>query len=249
VLSKKELQLIYCLSPDLLLDCLHHNVTIERPKMSVFKIISSYFELGADKGDRIGDDHLGVNYDDVVEVMLDEGSDDYQIAKTVNSIMDKWDIENIISLCIMRHRFTLTRLLLHENNVAYNPIYVKIGIEFDSFDIVYLLKSMYPEIYTELEKTYLPSLLLSFQRSNTFWLAKLSMLKSLINYTNYIKAESFLLYTLRALEKVDVTQNPMYYAPNLLLFSVSLIEICRIFVSKYDFLGAYTEKIEEILVN
>ena len=107
---------------------------------------------------------------------------------------------------------------------------------------------MYPQSYVKNEKKYLPSLLLSFQRSNTFWLAKLSMFKLLINHSSYIKAESFLLYTLKSLEKDDVTQNPMYYSPNILLFTCNLIEVCRILVHKYNFLGAYTEKIEEILI-
>ena len=69
-----------------------------------------------------------------------------------------------------------------------------------------------------------------------------------MHFTNYIYAESFLLYTLRSLEKDDVTQNPMFYAPNVLLFTCNLVEVCRILVGKYGFLGAYTEKIEEIII-
>lgn len=247
VLTKNELMNIYKLNLELLFECEKNNVTIERPKMSVFNVILSYFDL-ADKQVRIGEDNMGTNFDDIVEVMLDDNAEDYKISNCIKRIKREWNIENIVSLCIMKNRFSLIRLILDKNNLHFNPIYAKIGIEFDSFDIVYLLKSMYPESYTQCEKSYLPSLLLSFQRSNTFWLAKLSMLKSLIDHTNYIKAESFLLYTLRGLEKADVTQNPMYYAPNLLLFSCNLIEICRILVNKYGFLGAYTEKIEEILL-
>ena len=130
----------------------------------------------------------------------------------------------------------------------FEPTYVKIGIEFDSFDIVYLLKSLFPQEYIKEENQYLSSLLISFERSNTFWVTKLHLFKSLMEYTNYNKAESLLLYILKMMEKDDVTENPMFYAPNILLFTCNLIEVCRILVEKYGFLEAYTEKIEKIII-
>jgi len=214
--------------------------------MSVFRTILTYSDLES-KTVKINDDTI-LNHDDIIDVMLESNQVDNEVLNYIRKIRKKWDLENIVSLCIMKQRYTLTHSVLKECKLPFKAIYAKIGIEFDAIDIVYLLRCMYPESSIKMEKSYLPSLLLSFQRSNTFWLAKLSMLKSLVDHTNYIKAESFLLYTLRSLEKDDVTQNPMYYAPNVLLFTCNLIEVCRILVSKYNFLGAYTEKIESILI-
>lgn len=79
VLTKNELKSIYNLNLELLFECEKHKVTIERPKMSVFNIILSYFDL-ADKQVRIGEDNLGVNFDDIVEVMLDDSAEDCKIS-------------------------------------------------------------------------------------------------------------------------------------------------------------------------
>jgi hypothetical protein len=67
-----------------------------------------------------------------------------------------------------------------------------------------------------------------------------------MDYTTYIKVEDFLLFVLRLLERENPADNPMYYAPNILLFSCNLIELCRIIKNKYNFLEAYTKKIEHI---
>ena len=75
------------------------------------------------------------------------------------------------------------------------------------------------------------------------------MLKSLLEYVNYISAESFLMYLLKSLAKEEPQNNVIYYAPNLLLLSCNIIEIWRIIVSKYALLGRLTDKIERILID
>ena len=44
------------------------------------------------------------------------------------------------------------------------------------------------------------------------------MLKGLMNKINYIKAEELCVFILRAIVKENPANNPLYYAPNVLLF-------------------------------
>jgi hypothetical protein len=156
----------------------------------------------------------------------------------------------VAGVLIMKNKFTLTKKFLEKTKHSFNPIFVKIAMENDSFDIVYLLKYIYPQSFTVHENTYFNSLLISFQRSFSCWLAKIHMMKSLMEHTSYyIKAQAFLLFMLQSIEKEEPANNPLYYAPNLLLLACNIVEICRLLTFKFAFLRAYTEKIEEIVVN
>ena len=79
------------------------------------------------------------------------------------------------------------------------------------------------------------------------WLAKMHMLKGLMNKINYIKAEELCVFILRAIVKENPANNPLYYAPNVLLFWWNLIEMWRTIQTKFNFLGAFTSKIEKTI--
>lgn len=79
------------------------------------------------------------------------------------------------------------------------------------------------------------------------WIPKIFLLKTMMEYINYVRAEELCLYILKSIQKENPANNPLYYAPNLLLLSCNLIEICRIITNKFDFLGAYTQKVENLV--
>jgi hypothetical protein len=94
----------------------------------------------------------------------------------------------------MKQNFRLAEYLINFSNMVYDPIHTKIAMEFDSFDTVYLLRKVYREDFVWWEKDYLDSLLVSFQKSGVNWMAKISLLKSLLGYISYRQAEGFLLW-------------------------------------------------------
>ena len=65
----------------------------------------------------------------------------------------------------------------------------------------------------------------------------------MINKINYIKAEQICIFINKAIERDTPETNPLYFAPNILLFSCNLIELCKIIKAKFNFLGAYTDKL------
>lgn len=69
---------------DLVLAWVDNKVVIERPKMSVFKTILSYFDI-TDKEVRFGRSDLHINNDDVIDVMLEEQASDFEILKTAKT--------------------------------------------------------------------------------------------------------------------------------------------------------------------
>lgn len=150
-------------------------------------------------------------------------------------------------LLIIRNKYSLTEQFIKTYNVVYKSVFTKVALENDSISIVFLLKMSYPQNFTMYEKEYISSLIVSFKRSNMGWLTKIYLLKSMLDFTTYIKVEDLCLYMLRQLEKENPADNPMYYAPNVLLFTCNLIELCRNIAKKYNFLGAFTKKIENII--
>jgi hypothetical protein len=154
----------------------------------------------------------------------------------------------------MKQNFELaSAFLLHSKNTdSYKnsslELYAKIAIENDSYDILKLIKKLFPLRYVSSERAFLISVMISFQRSNRMWINKVQFFKSLLSYTTYIKMEGILIYMLRALEHDEIHRNPLYYSANILLFACNIIELCRLSVTKYNFLKTYNQEIEELVI-
>ena len=107
----------------------NHSVRIERPKMSVFKLLLSYSDIEERTINFIHDDKI--NFDDLVEAMLDQKAPDDEIIALINQAPLKWNLKTILSLVIMKQRYFLTQRLIDRFKLGYKSLYVKIGIEFD----------------------------------------------------------------------------------------------------------------------
>ena len=127
----------------------------------------------------------------------------------------------IIGLLILKNRFTL----MSEIKADYDSKFVIIAIENDGFDIVFYFRDKYPQSFIRGEIDFLEPILLSFTKSNHCWLAKIFMLKSVISYLSYRRAEDFLFTLGGKIEKSDPKDSPLYFTPNLLLLILNLYEI------------------------
>lgn len=188
-------------------------VRVIRDKSSAFKIITGYL-----KGFDFTEYDI-ISLTDILSVIVDDNESNKNIMKFISFFDIDNHFDEIIALFIMKGRHSLTKLFLEDYDKTYNPTHTIIALESDSIDIAFLMKSVYPEAFTAHEKKYISPLISSFKRSSTNWLSKMYLMKMLIDYTTYIKAEDFLLYVLYSLEKEDPENNPMYYAPNILLFT------------------------------
>ena len=217
-----------------------------RPKYSKYKIILSYFD-NTNKYSEYDTKYEIENVEpiDILEVMIDNKESNDVIKKYLNNIDLSNDFKYVIAILIMDNRFTLSHYYLD----YFHPSFVKIAIEHDSFDMVALFKSLYPKQYTEYEQTYIDSIVMSFRKSNSLWIAKIYILKSLIYSTNYLQMESVLSTMFQSLEKEDPVLNPLYYAPNMLLLTCEIVEVCHIIQGYYNSLEVYTTKIKDIVIN
>ena len=112
ILTKSELSMIYHLDRMQLLSLMDHEVRIERPKMSVFKLIISYSDI-EDKTVNIMLDER-VNYDDIVDIMLEEDASDEEVLHMIRAFTHEWNLETILSLVIMKQRYFLTQKIIDE---------------------------------------------------------------------------------------------------------------------------------------
>jgi len=69
------------------------------------------------------------------------------------------------------------------------------------------------------------------------------MLKGVVSQISYRRAEEFLFSLLSKIERTDPKDNPLYFAPNVVLLILNIYEICMLMEKEYPFLSGYTESI------
>ena len=183
---KEDLKVIYKMNQNLCLSALVNKIKIERQKYSRLKIIRTYFDDVSNQEKLFYDESPYVNFLDILDVMIDLNQNSQSIEEFLDTIEMEEDTEFVIAMLIMDNRFNLTKRYIKH----YNPVFTKIAIESDNFDIAIMLKTLFPIQYTVNEKLYLDSVIISIQKTNCLWLAKIYMLKSLMQYSTYLKAES-----------------------------------------------------------
>ena len=77
------------------------------------------------------------------------------------------------------------------------------------------------------------------------WLAKVQSIKDISTTLNYKMAEDLINTILTKIEKESPLENPLYFAPNLLLLVVEIYELSKNLESMYTFLTSLTEKLRE----
>ena len=153
---------MYKMSLHLCLTAVSNDVVIERQKYSKLKIIHSHFDDITDDEKLFNEESLYVRNMDILDIMIDLD----QSSQCMQEYLDIADLEGeeniIIALLIMDNRFNLTERYIKQ----YNPVFTKIAIESDNFDIAIMLKTMYPIQFTVNEKLYLDSVITSIQKTN-----------------------------------------------------------------------------------
>ena len=162
--------------------------------------------------------------------------------------MDNFEVllekEEILTVAIMKGKYSLTQKLIDKYKIPFNIAFVNTALEYNRTDIVFLLRIIYPQSFARHEKSYISSLILSFERSNINWLAKMHLLKTMIEHISYIKSEQVWIHIVKSIESENPLINPLYFTPNVLLFSCNLIELCILLRNKFSFLSSYSERIQ-----
>ena len=108
---------------------------------------------------------------------------------------------------------------------------------------------MYPESYIQDESNHLRSYINSLLNSNAMWVAKIHFIKQLAGKVNYQAAEEIVTGIASLIEEENPTDNPFYYAPNLLMLVCELYELTLILEREYSFLNSYTIRLWERISN
>lgn len=215
--TKDQLDRIYDVHMELCECMIKGGVKIKRKKSSIIKLLQGYFE-SYEHIHEIFKQGEELNLIDVLSTMIDKKAAESKILSFLENSSSECTYDEIIAMLILRGQHDLVRSYLSKKKGPYNPIWAKIAIESDNFDCAFLIKAIYPQSFTAKEKQYLNPVLAAFQKSNSNWLIKMYLLKSLLSHTSYSKAEQFLLHVLKSLEREDPASNPLYYAPNVVLF-------------------------------
>lgn len=152
---------------------MNEEVQIDRTKKSIPNTILERFEIKNYIKDKIKNATTSsVTYVDIINVFLEKGKSNTELRSILSKINEKYILEQILGLLILKNRYTLVSEIANDSTIRYDPIYINLAIENDSFDIMFLLRDMFPQSYTRSEELFLEPILASFTKSNTCWLAK-----------------------------------------------------------------------------
>jgi len=184
---------------------------------------------------------------DLLNVLVDKNRPDDECAAVLAKLADREALTKMVGLLVVKSRFSLVDRVISERLVEFDPRFVQIAIEQDAFDSVFLLRDTFPRAFVKSEREFIPSVFISFTNSNTCWLAKCTLFKSVIDHISYRKAEEFLFTLANRIGRKDPKDSPLYFAPNVLLLILNLYEICMFLQKSYPFLSGYTKSINSQL--
>ena len=180
--------------------------------------------------------------------MLKHEVSDEDFLKFVNNIDDPKTLKEAIGLAVMMNNYSLIQSLLTSKKFEYDPTYVIIGIEYDAFETVFLIRSEHPQSFSENEHLFVNSIVTSFSKSNYCWLAKLFLLKQVIFHMSYRKWEELLSMFEIKVAKENPKDNPLYFATNFVLVVLNLYETCILIEKEYPLLNSTVNSLTTYII-
>ena len=151
-------------------------------------------------------------------------------------------------MAVIYNKYSLIESLIVSNLFKYDSIFVNIGVEYDAFETVFLIRREYPQNFFEDEHLFVNSIITSFSKSNYCWLAKLFLLKQVIFHMSYRKWEELLSIFEIKINKENPKDNPCYFATNFMLVILNLYEIWILIDKEYPLLSAIVNNLNSYII-
>ena len=101
---------------------------------------------------------------DFIQVLLEDKSKKYPVLKVLESFDLGYELEEVLTLVIIKGKYSLTRKLINKYKMPFEDAYVKAALEYNKTDIVFLLRTIYPQNYIKNERSYIVPLTMSFEK-------------------------------------------------------------------------------------
>ena len=147
---------------------------ISRDEISGSGSLSKLFKHGENKNES---NYTPMTYIDILTALLENDADNQECNKVLSKISDPQTLNSVVALLIVHDRILLMNEVMEHNNIEFDPRFIQVAIESDSFGILFELKDKYLQQFSQNESEYLNSIVYSVSSSNSFWLAKLHIIK------------------------------------------------------------------------
>ena len=122
---------------------------------------------------------------DVISAMLDAGYSGKQI-RAARKEWQLWgSLKAVLAHLIMKRKHSLFREIFRAEEVAFDVLYVKLALESDAMDTVFLIYHAYPLQFTAQLQDLPPSVLIALSRSPRFYVMKLFFLVKMLRHFSY----------------------------------------------------------------
>ena len=133
--------------------------------------------------------HLG----DIISAMLDAGYSGKHIRITLKEFPPAGTIKAVLAHLLLKKKHSLFRKFFKDGEVSFYVLYVKLAIENDAFDSLFIIYDAYPMQFTAHLKNLRASLLTSLSRSPRFYELKLYFLMKMLRHFTYQQSEEALI--------------------------------------------------------
>ena len=174
VIDLSDIMELYSLNSQLVYKALEQNVMISRDEINGSRSLSKLFKHGENKNES---NYTPMTYIDILTALLENDADNQECNKVLSKISDPQTLNSVVALLIVHDRILLMNEVMEHNNIEFDPRFIQVAIESDSFGILFELKDKYLQQFSQNESDYLNSIVYSVSSSNSFWLAKLHIIK------------------------------------------------------------------------
>ena len=109
--------------------------------------------------------------------------------------------------------------------MEFDALYVKLALENDAFDSLFIIYQEYPIQFTALLKDLSTSMLTSLSRSPRFYEMKFYFLMKILRHFTYQESEETLKIVTNMMKSSNSEQNPLLYATNFLNLGCQIYEL------------------------
>ena len=108
---------------------------------------------------------------------LDKGLPNPELHKIILNIENSIAIKEVVGLVVIKNNYLLIESLIKTNYFKYNSTLVVIALEYDSLEVVFMLRNEFSQEFSEDEHLFVNSIISAFSKSNYCWLAKTYLVK------------------------------------------------------------------------
>ena len=180
--------------------------------------------------------NTNIHLADIISAMLDAGYSGKKTRIALKKFPRAGTIKAVLAHLILKQKHSLFRKFFKAGEVPFDVLYVKLALENDAFDSLFIIYHAFPTQFTAHLKNLRDSMLTSLSRSPRFYELKLYFLMKMLRHFTYQQCEEALITITNMVSSSNSEENPLLYSTNFLSLGCQTFEVCMEIKEKHPIL-------------